>query len=419
MQTITLVSGGSRGDIQPFLLLGRALAEAGLNVSLALPASYQKEADALGLDFTPLRADFDRLLAGQSGQNLKRSGQNPLAVFREGQHLMKDAARLLVEDIWELSQTSAALVGHIGLSACTQTLSLLRGIPLIHVCLQPFMPTAAFPHPLLPIQFSLGGGYNRLTGDLVKRITWTVFAGETNHLLEKRLNQAPVKWRDYKRHLDHSPILNAFSGSLIPFPGDWKSNNEITGFWYPTMPEAWQAPHALVEFLESGSQAIFVGFGSVSDTASLSIVLDALDMAGERAVLVGFDVTDCPLPDTVFAISSIPYEWLFGHVKAAVYHGGAGTTALALRAKLPMLAVPQLLDQFFWADCVFRYGAAVKPIPNKKLNAQNLADAITYLSHEDNLRERAAFLGEQIQKEDGLTRAVSIIRERLSNHKSE
>ena len=156
MEPITLISGGSRGDVQPFILLGQALHEAGYSVRLALPPGYADEVQAAGLAFHPLRADFDVLLGGQAGQNLKTSGRNPLVVMREGQHLMRDIGRLLVEDAWELAQTTRGLIGHIGLSACTQAIASVRNLPVVHVALQPFMPTRAFPHPLLPVRQSLG-----------------------------------------------------------------------------------------------------------------------------------------------------------------------------------------------------------------------------------------------------------------------
>lgn len=33
----------------------------------------------------------------------------------------------------------------------------------------------------------------------------------------------------------------------------------------------------------------------------------------------------------VFAVSSVPYGWLFGQIDAAVHHGGAGSTYASLK----------------------------------------------------------------------------------------
>ncbi len=42
-------------------------------------------------------------------------------------------------------------------------------------------------------------------------------------------------------------------------------------------------------------------------------------------------------PDNVFALESIPHDWLFPQVSAVIHHGGAGTTAAGLRAGVPTL----------------------------------------------------------------------------------
>lgn len=38
-----------------------------------------------------------------------------------------------------------------------------------------------------------------------------------------------------------------------------------------------------------------------------------------------------PLPKQIYAISSIPHDWLFQRIDAACHHGGAGTTGASLR----------------------------------------------------------------------------------------
>jgi sterol 3beta-glucosyltransferase len=51
----------------------------------------------------------------------------------------------------------------------------------------------------------------------------------------------------------------------------------------------------------------------------------------------------------VFVLDEVPHEWLFPQVAAVVHHGGAGTTATALRAGKPTIICPLLGDQAFWA----------------------------------------------------------------------
>jgi UDP:flavonoid glycosyltransferase YjiC (YdhE family) len=47
----------------------------------------------------------------------------------------------------------------------------------------------------------------------------------------------------------------------------------------------------------------------------------------------------------VFVAEALPHDWLFPRTAAAVHHGGAGTTAAALRAGVPSVVVPFMADQ--------------------------------------------------------------------------
>ena len=44
-------------------------------------------------------------------------------------------------------------------------------------------------------------------------------------------------------------------------------------------------------------------------------------------------------PDSVCLVGDCPHSWLLPQCSAAIHHGGAGTTAAALRAGLPTLVV--------------------------------------------------------------------------------
>lgn len=82
--------------------------------------------------------------------------------------------------------------------------------------------------------------------------------------------------------------------------------------------------------------------------------MDALVKTGQRAVLVkGWGgLGNIDYPENVYAIDSIPHDWLFPQVAAVIHHGGAGTTAAGLRAGCPTCIVPFFGDQFFWATRV-------------------------------------------------------------------
>jgi UDP:flavonoid glycosyltransferase YjiC (YdhE family) len=188
----------------------------------------------------------------------------------------------------------------------------------------------------------------------------------------------------------------------------------VTGYWFLDHSPGWVPPDDLVDFLGSGPPPVFVGFGSnpfPEPEAATKLVVRALARAGRRGVVIAGSsgLATGRLADEVLSVDSVPHNWLFSQVCAAVHHGGAGVTGAALRAGLPSVVVPVLVDQPFWAQRVFRLGAGPRPIPAKQLTEDALASAIRATASTE-MRRRAAALGEQIRGEDGVARAVEVIQ---------
>jgi UDP:flavonoid glycosyltransferase YjiC (YdhE family) len=149
----------------------------------------------------------------------------------------------------------------------------------------------------------------------------------------------------------------------------------------------------------------------------LDRVLAALAQTGQRAVLLsgwsGLDLTD--LPPSIYPVDSIPHEWLFPRMAAIVHHGGAGTTAAALRAGIPSIVIPFTSDQPFWGWRVYHLGAGPKPIPYHQLTPIRLAQALNLATTNLIIQHQAANLGHRLRTEDGVTRAVERIETYLRN----
>ena len=85
------------------------------------------------------------------------------------------------------------------------------------------------------------------------------------------------------------------------------------------------------------------------------------------------------------------------------------STAAGLRAGIPTVAVPIVVDQFFWDARVRSLGAGPAPVPVAKLSAEGLAAAIRQAIMHPTIRARAAALGCRIRSEDGVGRAVEAL----------
>jgi sterol 3beta-glucosyltransferase len=142
------------------------------------------------------------------------------------------------------------------------------------------------------------------------------------------------------------------------------------------------------------------------------LVKKSLARAGLRGILVGGWGAlgkEERRDHTLCCLDSVPYDWLLPRVAAVVHHGGAGTIAASLRARIPSVVIPFFSDQPFWARRIHMLGVGPRPIPRNRLTVKRLASALRVAVEDEGLRKRAAELGRAIREEDGVAQAVKII----------
>ncbi len=90
--------------------------------------------------------------------------------------------------------------------------------------------------------------------------------------------------------------------------------------------------------------------------------------------------------------------------------------------KITILAVgtrgdvqPYTMDQPFWGQRVAELGAGLQPLQRKHLTAPLLADAITATINNKAVKQCARILGEKINAEEGVARAVELMTDYLSS----
>jgi UDP:flavonoid glycosyltransferase YjiC (YdhE family) len=284
----------------------------------------------------------------------------------------------------------------------------------------PITPTHAFQNPSFPpppAWLPFKKSYNWWSFRIANQMFIYLIKPVVNECRREILGLKPVPASFY-RGLDvsHIPIVYGFSPNLLPRPDDWGDWLKVSGHWFFDHHPDWQPSSELVRFLENNKPPVYVGFGSMVIERATRIVLGALQRTGQRGILLGGwgGLGAGDLPETVLRIDSAPHDWLFPRVSALVHHGGAGTTATGLRYSKPTIVVPFFADQPFWGDRVHRLGAGPRPIPFTKLSVENLSQAIDRLINDLDMRRKAAELGDKLQNEDGVGKAVGFIQEFLS-----
>lgn len=417
---VSILTTGTRGDLQPYLALGLGLRAAGHRVRLATHAEYEARVRGLGLDFAPIQGSPREVLKQAAERGLLEAGGGTLGLIRGFYPLLGPIFRRCLADCLRACEGSEVVL--FSQAVCYgHWVAEKLGVRSAAAYYIPMTPTRWFPCFVaapMPAWLPIGRGlYNRLTYDLGAPAVWALLAGVANEARREVLGLPPLPfhkppWRSFPAG---HPYLYAFSSAFLPRPPDWDGDKHVTGFWFLPPDPAWTPPAGLVEFLRDGPPPVYVGFGSMMGRDSrrlVGLVVEALGRAKQRGVFLGGaggSAGEFRLPGHVFPVEAASFDWLFPRVAAVVHHGGSGTTALGLRAGRPTVTVPFMADQFLWSRRVFELGAGPRPIPRKRLTARRLAEAIRQAVADAEMCRRAQGVGRAIGAEHGVVRAVTLI----------
>jgi UDP:flavonoid glycosyltransferase YjiC (YdhE family) len=413
---ITILTLGSRGDVQPYVALGRGLAAAGHEVTMATHACWETFVRQYDLDFRPVAGDPRGALEGEAGQMWLASDCNPLRFMRGMMAAARPVLWQAADDYWAACQRADLILSPVLVNLVAVAIAEKLSVPAYPAYLQHVHPTAAYPSAMFPPAPGLGAAYNRLTYWLGGELFWQAMRPIISAWRQERLGlpMLPRRSQFATWIREPKPCFYGFSPVVLPKPPEWGAHVHITGYWSLPPDPTWQPASGLTDFLASGPPPVFIGFGSMTGRNPeqvAALVIAALARARQRGLLLtgwgGLKPAD--LPDDVYAIEAAPFDWLFPQMAAVVHHGGAGTTAAGLAAGKPSVIVPFFGDQHFWGWRVAALGAGPRPIPRRQLSAERLAAAITEATTRPAIQARAAGLGGQIRAEDGVGTVVRLL----------
>lgn len=416
---ILLLTYGTRGDVQPLVALGKTLTARGHTVTLATSTRFADFVGDHGLGFAPISDEMLAVLDTHEGKAVIESTRTILDSIRHNLRFARRIGPMLrtqLEDSWVAAETAPPDVvvfhpkGFAG-----PMIAESFGCPAVLALTFPMMvPTGERPHLGFP-SIPLGRAYNRWTHRAVNALAARAMKGPLRTSRASR-GLPPARRHDilHTSAGDRLPTLTAVSPSVVSQPGDWSPTDRMIGYWFLDEGPGRRIPEELRAFLEAGSPPVYVGFGSMAGKAPArltSVVVEALKRTGRRGVVAtgwgGLAPGD--RSDSILVVESVPHDWLLPRTVAAVHHGGAGTTAAALRAGVPSIVVSFMGDQPYWGARVAALGVGPAPIPRRRLTVDRLAGAIERAVSNESMRESAASLGERIRSEDGLGEACRFV----------
>ncbi len=398
---IVVATIGSRGDVQPYINLCQGLQEAGHDVVLATNPTLCSLAASHDVKSVPVGPAVDMGAVGAQlmAQSFNNMWIGMIRVMQFGARLVEEA----YPDVLTVCRGASLVITSDTGSGMAEADRL--GIPWMSVTLQPAR---------IPVA--------NATPSLLGRVIWTVmgklFIAPTNRF-RKRVGAPPVK--DITSMMSTRLILLPVSQHVASPDPRWPRHVYQTGYWFARSQKEWAPPQDLLGFLESGEKPIAVSLGVMSMSGrqareGAQIVLRALGRTNVRAIIQGWDeaLHGLEIPETVYRAGAMPHRWLFDQVSMVIHHGGFGTTAATLRAGVPGIVVPHVIDQFYWGQRVNELGVGPRFISRGQLNVENLSEAMMRVKNDGQIREKAGKLGSKIRAEaDGVTTAVRVIEQIL------
>ena len=384
---VVLATVGSRGDVQPMLALAQALVVRGHVPVIAAPPNFEAWVRGLGFDFAPVGVDIQAFLAAHS----EALTGNPVKMVRETSRYFAEQMPVQARQLKPVCENADAIV-YGGLAVVAPTVADDLELPVLGVlytsCMLPSSqhPPISIPWHGLPNWMNdLLWRANRLLGDAL--------ALKTLNTVRASFGQPPVEHlRQYL--FEDKPLVIAADEVLFPPDPLWEGRYPYANFIFfddpaPLDPE-------LDAWLSDGEPPVFVGFGSMSGAGTdrvEGIIVESVAATGRRCIVgagwAGLGTN--ALPKGWRVVRDAPHALLFPRTSVVVHHGGSGTTASALRAGVPQVLLPLILDQFHHAHRLHLAGIAPSPVPMEKITAATLTDAIqTALTLPEGKREAAA-----------------------------
>lgn len=401
MKKIAMFTMGTRGDVQPYIYLARALNKAGYEVDLGSHPCWRELIEKSNVNFVPIGPDID---IEKEAASIRGKYINPAISMMKTMNFVFKIIQNSTEEVYEACKgMDLIIVTHSQMGA---TEAEVLGIPTVNVTLQ----TEMIAEKLKPQKW-----YNKIVSNFIgglivqpynkiRKVYGLPKLKSSDEIMSKELNLIPI---------------SRFVKEQNPY---WEKQYIMTGYWYEDEPE-YIPDDKLKKFLENGDKPIILALGAMSfedksEKEKLDMFVNAFMKTGCRAIIQGFQKTlkDYKLPDTMFACGSVPHSWLFKQGCFVIHHCGFGTSAATIIYGIPSIPVPHVLDQMGFAKQLSDINVAVKPLSAKELSEERIINAIEEMKRTyDEKKKNAEEISYKVRSEEGLAKAVQLITDVLNN----
>ena len=390
---IYLTTLGSRGDNEPFRALAAEAASRGHEVHFAHTSDLPSDPSAGYTEWE---------LPGSIEHWISESGVSVIKALRDYKEHLQPLQQAIVDESAShiRSLMPDVVVYHPKVQIAPVVAHEVGAIAVLAEPMPIMTPTTEFPTGA--IVADLGPWLNRQSYRLV---AWGIKAfGDQALTLARQLGVSATP----------DLTLCAVSPTLVPRPHDWPDTAQVTGQWH--LASLGSLDTELAEFVASG-EVLYAGVGSMKrgdPVRRARVIVDAARQLGMKTLLVtgwgGLEPDEEMVnsPDVVVR-ESVDHAAVLPHISVAIHHGGAGTTHSMVRAGVPSVFMPFIVDQPWWAMRLHKAGLGPKAVSPGCRRADVLAKAITEAKTYQDAVETAS---RALTAENGVDTAMDFIESR-------
>jgi rhamnosyltransferase subunit B len=414
---IVLTTFGTLGDVNPLIGVALEMRRRGHVPVLAVPEIFRPKIEPLGLAFAKVGPTLNPNDPEQVAylMDIQKGTERTLREF------LFPAIRQSYDELLSAVQAGGGadlmLAGELTYQA--PVVAEVSDVRWASYVLAPISFFSSYDAPVLPPYPQLARLQSMVpaTGHAVSRFARWVTREWAKPVYRLRAELGLDRGGNVLFDAKHAPslVLAMFSPLLGAPQPDWPPNSEITGFvFYDGDAGKQELSEEVERFLQAGEPPVVFTLGSAAVLDAGNFYEESAQaalMAGVRAVLlVGTDARNVPQtqsPDLCVARYA-PYSKLFPRASLIVHQGGVGTTAQAMQAGRPMLVMPYSHDQPDNARRMRRLGVA-GVIRRENYTAERAARRIRRILGHPRFAERAAEVGEEMRRENGLARVCDAL----------
>jgi UDP:flavonoid glycosyltransferase YjiC (YdhE family) len=354
-----LANWGTRGEVEPYVTVGRELVRRGHDVCMAVAPemvdfveSAGPAAVAYGPDLKVIldpHRDFWMYFFGSPWKIPQLGG-----MWREVQEPLAQCRGEVSRTLTSLAEGADLLLTGMNYEDTAANVAEYCGIPLATLHIFPWRANGQLL-PFLPPPLGRAA---------MKTLEWLSWRGpkkiEDAQRRELGLPEAISPWT---RRIAERGALEIQAYDEMCYPGlatewaKWNGQRPFVGALTMELPT--DTDDEVASWIAAGKPPICFGFGSVgveSAADTLSMISSACAQLGERALIcaAGTEFNNVSPSEHVKVVGVMNYAAALPDCRAFVHHGGAGTTNAGLRAGLPTLVLWTLPDQAAWGARVKR-----------------------------------------------------------------